>query len=520
MQRLRSPLLFQTLPASARLWECQRRHIRHHKGRQKRRTEGPLRNTYPTFDISSLLLDLDAEGARGVRNFDSQLDGVPREGGVWNERELQPIKERIADFERAYRESDSKFKSLSADRFHPLHISDLDFLAAALFGQPNAPGTAARSRSGASSPVSSYEGMLDSALDMNGIPRSTRINTESTIKYMLRRRAVARDVSPEPGDETSSRLAFDKYRTFSEIDRLVTRMIQTPEGCQLLSSASDELHASLIGLSDMKPIRLLSLLNNVLINLDRHGLHVSTKLYELGIWTALKFQAIATAHRYITRMVARGYHSEEFMKSILNQLSESSIATSHFISYQFQLNPSSRLGMVFSLLTGYVPGEEKSTVSLRSFVNRENPNSFRLYIRCLARLGAFRTIWHEWHAADSKLQGIGADAHRLSAFTENGYLVVAILEALAKNNDMGNLIKSPEFTNVTGNFREDCQLDMSAISKWADTLASPENSIGEYTSTTIFAARREILRRIFEGKQMQSAFPAIQTLFTQITSPR
>ncbi|KAI1735517.1 hypothetical protein F4680DRAFT_300838 [Xylaria scruposa] len=533
MQRLSNPSVFPAIPgASTQLWKCQTRSSRRWWKPQK---WGPRRrDTWPTFEISDLLLDLDAEGVKGVRAFNSQIDGVPESRSALRARELRPIKARVAEFEKGYEECESSFQTVSADKLHPLHIGDFDLLAATLFNSPDAPTRSLFDLNDATT----HAGMLGCVLDGNGIPRTIRNSSSKTITYMLRRRQVlseSRILSPDPDDELLASMAFRRYATFPEIDRLITRIIHTPKGCETLSRLSDELYLSLKPLiPEVEPVQLLSLLNNLLINFDRHGLHMSSKLLNLGLWTSLKYQAISTAQKYIERKRECEYLDKRTIDYILYTILQTSIASNQSTSHGFQSN-STRLTTLFSLLTGYVPGESQPAVSLRFLINRKRINSFRLYVECLARLGAFRTLWHEWHATESASHLVDHDALH-DAF------VLAMLEALDKNQNVRDLARSLEFANVTGQFREDCQLDLLAISRSADILAQPEHNKENHDSTPardkqeelyqILRARnrqreellrargrqREELYQIFREKSIQKAIPALQAFLNETNS--
>ncbi|KAI0195386.1 hypothetical protein EV127DRAFT_420834 [Xylaria flabelliformis] len=511
MQRLGRPSVFPALPGastSTQLWKCQTRY-RHARRWWKPRKWGPRRrDAWPTFEISDLLLDLDAEGVKGVRAFDSQLDGVPKSRSALNERELRPIRARVAEFEKGYEECQSSFQTVSADKFHPLHISDFDLLAATLFDSPDI----FKTMSYFDGPTT-HASMLDSVLDGNGIPRTIRNNTSKTITYMLRRRQVlgeSRILSPDSDDQALFPMAFSRSATFPEIERLIARIVHTPEGCRTLLALSDELYLSFKRLiPEVDPLQLLSLLNNLLINFDRHGLHMSSELLSLGLWTSLKCQVISTAHQYLCKYE---YLSNRTIHHILNRLLQTSITSNRFSSHEFQSNSTTRLTTLFSLLTGYVPGENQPTYSLQSLISRKRVKSYCLYIECLARLGAFRTIWHQWHATESVSQDMEDTTELNSGF------VSAILEALDKNRNVRDLAKSLEFANVTGQFREDCQLDMLAISKSADILALPENDKENHDPTPARIRQQEELYQIFREKQIQKAIPALQAFLTQNNS--
>ncbi|KAI1191326.1 hypothetical protein F5B17DRAFT_331740 [Nemania serpens] len=516
MQRLASPSIIPKLPVNTRLWQCQTRHAR----KKAEPRAGPPRQGWPTFEISNLLLDLDAFEAKGVRPFDSKIDGVlePHPRSAQRERELEPTKKRVAEFEKAYEEASSNFNSIAASKFHPLHINECDILAAALLDAPNIPNLTVGSKSDPNSRAS-HADILDSVLHQNGIPSVARNSTSNTIAYMLRRRQLAsRPLSRPDDDEELIRQALRECTTFSTIDRLVARVARDPISCQTLLRISDELHTSLAQVPEAEPLQLLSLLNNLVINLDRYELDLPPKLQELGIWASLKCQAIVTAQHYIKRRLEHGSCDHDFINSIFDNLLRASIASSPFTSYEFQLDPSGRLTAVFSLLTGYVPGGNQPAVSLRSLVNRERPDSFRLYIQCLSRLGAFRTIWHEWHSTNPS-GSVSAGARQDLAAADNDFFVTAMLDALAKNHRIGELAESPSFTNVSGQFQEDCQLDMLAISRSANILALPEKTgIEEFTSTPGYAEIREQLYQIFEEKQIEEAFAALQKFLILTTS--
>lgn len=459
-----------------------------------------------------------------MRLFDRAFDKMDHSGESRRARELKPLKKRIAAFEKNYKKLDTNFKSVAADKFHPLHISDFDMLAAALLDPRNISNKAVKSKSDRHGPVS-HPDILDSVLFENGIPSVARNTTSNMIAYMLRRRYLAsRPLSARPakdvGDDEEEliRQALRNCPTFSKIDRLVTRVAKDQRGCDMLLRVSDELYESLVGAPEAEPLQSLSLLNNLEINLNRYNLDLPTKFHELAIWISLKCQAIVTAEHHFKRRLELGPYDHGLITSILDKLLQTSLASSPIVSYDFQLDSSDRLTAVFSLLTGYVPGENQLAVSLRSLVDRERPDGFRLYIQCLARLGAFRTIWHEWHNTSPPLSSVGAGVRQDLAVADNDYLVTAMLDALAKNHRIGELAESPSFVNVSGQFQEDCQLDMVAISRSADILALPQKEIEDFTSTPAYAERREQLYQILEEKQIEEAFPALQKFLILTTS--
>ena len=459
-----------------------------------------MRPGFPTFTLSDRLLGLDAEGAKGVRAFDPQFDGEPEPSSAQRERDLQPIKERLADFEKEYDGYESSFRSIIDDIFNPLHINDFDFLALALLDSSNI-------RKMAVHAPTSHADTLNAILDQNGVPHSIRDSTFNTIQYM-RLRLQSRDSSLSLG--TRRPMTFKGHLTFARIDRLVSMVVKSPHGRRRLSELGNELYESLLASQETDPTLILTLLNNVVINLDRDGLNVSTKLCDLGVWASLRCNAIITAQEYIERRLEHQSHSAEFIEGILMKIKDTSIISSSLTSHEFQLDISSRLRAVYSLLTGYTPGEDESTFSLRSLLDPKSTHGFHLYIQCLARLGAFRAIWHEFHRTDSASHETSSAILTDTKIKEQGIFVTAILHALAENPAMANLAQSPNFGMATGDFRQDCQLDMVAISRSAEILSLPATRIQASSLSLTYAVNWEIVHGILKGKSIEEALPALQ----------
>ncbi|KAI0816241.1 hypothetical protein GGR55DRAFT_226394 [Xylaria sp. FL0064] len=501
MRRCGGQSVFSKLQASTRPWEYQTRYFR----RWQPGPGEPLRKKWPTFEISDLLLDLDAEGAKGVRAYNPQVDGEPMSSAAVEERELQPFRDRVAEFENAYDEYESNFRSIAFDRFHPLHITDFDLLALTLLGPSTLTKTVADAST--SHKPASYADTLNSVLDQNGVPHSIRDDTSNAITYMqFRRQSLPENFAPED----VLRFKLDESLGLSQIERVITKAIQAPDAWRKPIGMSDELDRSLSAVPETESVQLLSLLNNIVSNLEQRRLGVTNKLYELGIWTSLRCNAILTAQQYVEKRHKNGGYSYNLTDSILTEVLHNSIASRTLGYRQFELGASSRLEGVFSLLTGYVPGEEQLIPPLRSLVNPKRSHSFRLYIRCLARLGAFRTIWHEWHQSDSASDGTNVNTQQSPKSRETDHFVTAILDALAKNHSMTDLAEIPEFTTATGQFREDCQLDMLCISRSAEVIALPDKEAINSEPTPAYVENSEKLYQIFSEKSIEKTLPALQ----------
>ncbi|KAI8634556.1 hypothetical protein F5Y19DRAFT_116812 [Xylariaceae sp. FL1651] len=505
MQRLGGPPIFQGLLRRTSLWDCQVRYF----GSQRK--DSPKKKHLRSFYISDLLLDLDAEGAEGVRAFNEELDGVPEPASALKERELQRIKDRVADFDKKYQEYESSFKSISADKYDPFHITDFDLLSVALLGLPSASGMTPNPSTNKGHTVS-HAKTVDTILDKNGIPHTARSDMYKTMAYMLHRQQLSGKLSPRLNNGALLEGALRKCRSFSELERTITMAMQTPQNCRLLSELSSKLGPICeVVTKDVPPAQVLSLLNNVIMCLAKHELPISTDLYELAIWTSFQCQAFATAQTYIGKKLQAGDKiTSDQMFSMLTRLLQHSISSARGAISEFVPKPPTRLTAIFSLLTGYVPSEEKLQVALGSLIDREKSHCFSLYLRCLARLGAFRTMWHEWHD-----RGYGSQwGETINADTN--LFVTAVLNALAENSEIKNLAGLPGFATATGLYREDIQLDMVAISKSAKSLASPELPVGNFTIS--HSNERKQLYDIFNEKQIERALSTLQAFIIKKTS--
>ncbi|KAI0512684.1 hypothetical protein F5B22DRAFT_614854 [Xylaria bambusicola] len=506
MQRLIPRSVFSKRQVITRLWDCQTRSL--HQRRRGRFRGQPPQPKFPPFDSPDLVIELDGENTKGVRIFDPKLDGepAPKSRSAKRDRDLQPIKERLANFEAEYEQNESNFRSICDDVFNPLHINDFDFLAIALLDSANV-------RKMATHEPTSYANTLNSVLDQNGVPHTMRDNTFNTIQYMWARLRL-RNEKHALSVGTRRPMTFKGNLTFPEIDRLVTMAAKIYAGRRWLSELGVELHASLLAAHDTDPASMLTLINNMVINLERNGQHIPAEFYDLGISTSLKCNAILTAQHYIKRRLKRRPLDDEFIHNILTKIKEGSIVSNAFSHHAFQLDVSSRLRTVFSLLTGYTPGEDGPTLSLRSLIVRENLRNFHLYIQCLARLGAFRTLWHEHHKIDSASHNPTPFALKASNFNKDfvkgDHVVSAILHALAENPDMASLARSPGFSNATGQFWQDCQLDMLAISRSAKVLATPGKNVSDIQPSSIYGGNWGIMSGIFQDTSIDRALPALQ----------
>ncbi|MDA4133813.1 MAG: hypothetical protein OK454_11930, partial [Thaumarchaeota archaeon] len=93
----------------------------------RKKLGAPLRQSLPTYVISPLVLDLEAEGNPYVRPYDEGDEA--QQSALWAQRpKVDVLRARIADFRRELDDSQSKMKAVANDVFSPARLSEVDVL--------------------------------------------------------------------------------------------------------------------------------------------------------------------------------------------------------------------------------------------------------------------------------------------------------------------------------------------------------------------------------------------------------
>ncbi|KAH7041137.1 uncharacterized protein B0I36DRAFT_312219 [Microdochium trichocladiopsis] len=232
---IRRPDLSPTsLPAQA---QCPTRQLRlvHWRPRWPRNKTRkiPMRQKFPTFEASPLLIDLDAEDCRAVRPYEPLLDGTPHKSMKPRTFALKALNKDINQFNKKSLQLETRFAQVAANVFSPWRMSDFDVLSAALLGsQGDAPQLTRW-------PIKKdkYRRMLWDVLLQNGVQLSIRDNVTSVMQYMLRRQKLSWRTTPGHEDAAGFRRAIESTTNFEELERIITNTMQTSEGRELVSTA-------------------------------------------------------------------------------------------------------------------------------------------------------------------------------------------------------------------------------------------------------------------------------------------
>ncbi|KAI1634161.1 hypothetical protein F4809DRAFT_652094 [Biscogniauxia mediterranea] len=466
MQRLGNQGLVQRLPAKTRR-DSQVRYA-HQKRSWPSRKVVPMRKQFPTFEASSLLLDLDAEDNRYVRPYDEELDGVPEPASKFRAREMLPLKKRVEDFEILSKQYDTASKATTSQKFSAWHISDHDIFTTTLLGV--SPTSALANPDGAPKPTSSSppDKMNEYVLDQNGIPHVVRNSTAGVVHYMVNRQRLARLRSQMFANEESLEHALKRCQILAEVQRLTGRLTQTPEGCRLVAeSASAIVDVCKDGLNQVPPTHILSFLNDLMISLSHQVQHIPAELAKYGLEISLQSHIFEAAQMYLKILLTAGHRlSNSATVQALESL-RAFVTPNHTEDANTTFsNDISRYLAIFSLLTGRGVSQGPLQPSLRDLISDPVGECYQIYLECLAQMGAFRTMWYEWQQVEMHNDGQEDQeaARKETAFTN------AVQFAINSNDGIKDLVRSKDFTVATGQYHEDYRLDMKSVLKSADLL--------------------------------------------------
>ncbi|KAL7626255.1 hypothetical protein AAE478_003025 [Parahypoxylon ruwenzoriense] len=533
MQRLGGPWLPHVLPLRTPPSNTRVRY-KHHRRRRiwPNNKHGLLRKSSRIFEASPLILDLDAEENKYVRPYNEEVDGAPEPNWLQRVRDLLPVRKRVAEFERIYQEYEAHFRATRADKFHPWRISDYDILSAALDDlstiQPQPLPT---------STDPPHNTATTDVLEWNGIPHWARDSPSKTIAYMLRRQQLSQRLQPATDDEEPLKHALRECAEFTEVERLITNIIQTPQGCQLVSSCSATLGQVCQDIAQKTvPQQMLPFLNNVMINLSSRGLPISAPALWCAYEASLQCRAFSVAQKYMKIIVGTNnqFQDAKVLHTLKILQKSISLLKSGDAVFHIKEDTASQFLAIYSLLTGWTLGGQAPQPSLRDFIVYSSGQIFELYIACLAQLGAFRTMWYIWHTDSRDFRdgpveessslglaigtGVGLGDERELKAQAFGH---AIREATRTGSNLADLAQAPDFTHTAGKYDEDCQLDIEAIIKSADILPVSEGSIKRPRDDSHIhpAGSDEGIRKIFERRSIREAMLALQHCLARLRSP-
>ncbi|KAI0180425.1 hypothetical protein GGR52DRAFT_569168 [Hypoxylon sp. FL1284] len=447
-----------------------------------------MRTNYKNFELSTLVLDLDAEDSRYVRPYDGDVDGVPASKRKCDASKFSSVKKRITEFERLSQECNYMSKLTTTTKFISWRVSDHDIFSITL--SPSS-----------SEPDHHVNPVTKEVLRWNGVPYIVQHSCSKTIAYLRRRQQLQRRLQPDLGDETALKSALLACDDFQDLERLVTNTIQTRSGRELVSKCSETLGRACKSLAKKTPpAQMLSFLNNLIMNMDSQKLPVSASVLWCAYQSSLSCGIFSTAQKYLKLLhnsrPLRGTQISRTLESLGEAIAPQNPGDAGTMR---EADTAHQLLAIYSLLTGRAFEEGMQQSSLRDVLLQHTISSMAAHLTCLARLGAFRTMWYVWRTqyqyvsddfsshkggvSGSSLADTAEESSNMAkvgeaSSEENGKtfktraFTHAIREAIKSNDLLLELIRNPDFTRVAEDYNGNCQLDMEAIINSADMIST------------------------------------------------
>lgn len=366
-----------------------------------------MRNRWSTFEISDLILDLDAEDNKYVRPFNQEDDGKFEHWSRKQARDREHMNRRIANFEEESRYYNINFNKLRENPFSCWVISDVDLFSVALRGSLLVPRDKKSRRLMKTTKGLNRDQIINNVLNWNGVQHRIRYSINTTASYMLRRQDIFKKTSNlNPRDmDFDFTEALQKSKNLEDIERLVSPLIQSSAGRALVGAHTGLIAETCWSLYAEHPLSAamstLSLMNDLVISLAKEAIPLSPAFLDMGLNLSLKCGNFISAQRYIKACYEYANLAEDgslwmimgsFLKSLLKHLGGFELDSA---SSSGSTDVSRQLLEIYSLLTGWNLGQELGFPFMRAFCLHDYDMSVD-YFACLARLGAFRTMWYEW----------------------------------------------------------------------------------------------------------------------------
>ncbi|KAI8966875.1 hypothetical protein F5Y11DRAFT_308417 [Daldinia sp. FL1419] len=431
---------------------------------------------YIPVEATNLLLDLDSENSPFVRPFDENIDGRPMSVRDHILQQREPVQKLVRKLEASNKSYETNWNHTKKDKFSNWRITDYDILSVALRGAPNIKHS-----------HHDYVISETNIYDRNSIPYYILHSPSKTIAYMLQRQKMANSRELTRDDLNGFRSAILQCRSVIQVEQKITNMVRTPTGRWLVSHSTDVIGKACL---DKAPAsaskKMIAFLNNLFVVLEGEKAEISPFLLRCAIRAATQCAAPDMVQKYI--VMGRGSNLDLDTKELLDifymlgrcmdQLAEDTTS-----SY-FSKNPTYLMLSIYGLLTGQRLGDSERQPSLRDLIPHDamQEQYHKLSLSLLARLGAFRTIWHIWYTQSTAPQG-----EDVNVFAS------ALFEALSGNHNLAKLAQAPGFTRVVGSYPDDCQLDMERIIESVGLIEQAQD--GNQYHALDYAAFKEMFGR-------------------------
>ncbi|KAK6950103.1 hypothetical protein Daesc_008429 [Daldinia eschscholtzii] len=454
-------------------------------------------------EVSDLVLNLDSENSPYVRPFDPDIDGKPVSPTHQRWNELRSVRELVARQDALTKKYRNQATNTASRKFNIWRITNYDILFVALRGPLT------KKQSHYEKYVMNKTNIL---FDENGIPYNVLNSTSKTIAYMLHRQKVSDRQEPTRNDLDRFQRAVKARDSLFAIDRLITGVIGTPTGRWLVANSADVIGRACGSiLWKVSPQEMLSFLNNLIILLQQEKADIPPVLLQCAISTSIQSGVLETAQKYIgmtrNKRVTPNGTQVNFILGSLEKL---------ITSYAADINPHTRgdptypLLAIYSFLTGRVMGEKEWQPSLWDFISDRAmwKACHERYLSCLARLGAFRAMWHVWRMHPRRPM---EDVPKAEAFAR------AINGAMSVNPHLTKLSLAPSFTRVGQTYTDHFQSEIIAIIESTKVILTPQPEspdVQEEERERVFPIGSKDIEACFENGEVGASMVFLQSLLS------
>ncbi|CAN8096278.1 unnamed protein product [Discula destructiva] len=414
----------------------------------------PRKANFPIFELSDLVLDLDAEDSPHVRSYNEEKDG-PLQDSKWGyDPAIADLKSEAASIKRSM---STDFRHSQASTRHPFHgrrLADTDIMAAALLV-------------GSAPPDDPRLCQLKAETLHDGIPSFARSHPGKIIPFMLHRQQLTRDAFRNPsrstgvGDaERAFRDAIDGCKHLTRLKKLCSRIDRPESGVEVSAGSIDHIHRRLLeflraGGEEATPEDVLKFVNNVTIKRLASNKDLNRSMTLFGLQLANRLDLLPCILQYLEICLSLG-----FITSRAEGLDLTRSQTAATILAALQRGNGTARGtrqQIFTSLTGQGGNGLASQACLFGLATTPRPRTpelNHLYIALLGETGASHLLRHYWRQLAQQrgaLQDRQAEAEEvfMKAFLRCGQILVNV-ESSETNLDL---------TAGTGGIEQDAARD-------------------------------------------------------------
>ncbi|KAM6477874.1 hypothetical protein HDV62DRAFT_198171 [Trichoderma sp. SZMC 28011] len=398
----------------------------------------PVRDDF--FEMPDLLLDLDADGSRFVRQVDeADEERLERKWDV-NPKRLN-VQHQLKQLRDQIEESRKKADDILSNPANIWRLNSHDILSAALRCPPGTVNQIDISTITSEAPstlnrlvLRQDPRFLETLCRENGIPPHALQDDQVLLEWMLLRfKSLKRSItnrSEEPLSPSELTSALQSSTSITDIRRLVFHALSSAETAQIYfpktKAANDdskntlnvarEIRNACLNVLNEHPERavvhleILGFIGNLAARLSSHGVAIPPALAGL----ALRLSAAAGLTGATSEWLHRGFVNRMWEKhsASSNDVAEALTAFTQHLGNPGQggLYAVHDRQLLLQLLTGIDENHALSSDSLRSlplfYLGEQSQvptdrayEMYESYMTLLGYLGAVRTIWKEWHVS-------------------------------------------------------------------------------------------------------------------------